>query len=108
MWQGKAASKLHTHKQVAGGGGTSPPLPSFPVPEENTLSRSSGSQVALSDVGTVWGQLDRVPRSRAERPSVQCGKWAGTRQHTPGEKDGMAVVTSLSKGGFKKIKKNKK
>lgn len=66
------------------------------------LSRSSGSQVALSDVGTVWGQLDRVPRLRAERPSVQCGKWAGTQQHTPGEKDGVAVVTSLSKGGFKK------
>lgn len=80
--------------------------PSLPVPEESTPSRSSSSQVALPDAGDSGGQLDQVLRSRAERPSVQCGKWAGTQQHTPGEKDGVAVVTSVS-GGFKKKKKGK-
>lgn len=58
MWQGKAASKLHTHKQVDGGHPHFFP-PSLPVLEESMLSHGSGSQVALSDVGTVGGNWTR-------------------------------------------------
>ena len=103
VWQGKAASKLHTHKRVAGGIPTSPLPPcargEHTVPQQRLTS-------GFARCGDSGGQLDQVLPSGAEHPSVQCGKWAGTQQHTPGEKDGVAVVTSVSWGVQKK--KNKK
>lgn len=54
------------------------------------MSPGSNSQVALPNVGMVG---DNCIGSRT--PQIQCGEWAGPQQHTPGEKDGVAVVTSL-------------
>lgn len=73
MWQGKAASKLHTHKQWTGVIPTSSLPPCAGGEHAVSWQRLTGGFARCGDSG---GQLDQVLPSGAEHPSkssAACG-----------------------------------
>lgn len=99
MWQGKAASKLHTHKQVDRG------HPHFFPPFlcwRRACCLTAVAHKWLYQVWRQWGATGPDPAIRGWAPlRVLCSMWGSTQQHPVGEKDSMAVVASIKSSGFK-------